>query len=164
LYSVAMKVLNLTCGHTLAVLARNHRKTNDRYVLLKRNPIYYTWTTSRTKRNQWQYWILAAVSRCCSWCTAWNRYGRNFSCFVARWALVTDKHFLCPEILLPFGVGWPPFVDDFAGHPVLPTHLPDRILNFVGGSYAHVHTLPHPKWHKTKYFMAMNKQREMRFI
>jgi hypothetical protein len=35
------------------------------------------------------------------WCTAWNRYGGNFSCFVARWELVTDKHFLCPEILLP---------------------------------------------------------------
>jgi hypothetical protein len=52
-------------------------------------------------RNQCQYWILAAVYRCCSWCTAWNRCGRNFSCFVARWALVTNKHFACPEILLP---------------------------------------------------------------
>jgi hypothetical protein len=72
---------------------------------IKRNCYCYTWTPSRTKRrNQWQYWILAAVSRCCSWCTAWNRYGRNFSCFVARWALFTDKHFLCPEILLPVGV------------------------------------------------------------
>jgi hypothetical protein len=63
-------------------------------------PTYYTWNPSRIKRrNQWQYWILAAVSRCCSWCTAWNLYGR-----VARLALVTDKHFLCPEILLPVGV------------------------------------------------------------
>jgi hypothetical protein len=42
---------------------------------LKRNPNYCTWTRSRTKRwNPWQYWILAAVSRCWSWCTAWNRY------------------------------------------------------------------------------------------
>jgi hypothetical protein len=59
-----------------------------------------------------------------------------------------------------------PFVDDFAGHPVLPTHLPNRILNVIGGSYTHVHTLPRPKWHETKYtnFMAMNKQREMLFI
>jgi hypothetical protein len=59
-----------------------------------------------------------------------------------------------------------PFVDDFAGHPVLPTHLPDRIVNVIGGSYTHVHTLPHPKWHETIYtnFMATNKQREMRFI
>jgi hypothetical protein len=29
---------------------------------------------------------------------------------------------------------------------VLPTHLPDRIVNVIGGSYTHVHTLPHPKW------------------
>jgi hypothetical protein len=49
------------------------------------------WTPSRTKlRIQWQYWILAAVFRCCSWGTAWNRYGRNFSCFVPQWALVTN--------------------------------------------------------------------------
>jgi hypothetical protein len=63
-------------------------------------------------------------------------------------------------------LGWPPFVDDFAGHPVLPTHLPDRTANIIGRSYTHVHTLPHPEWHKTKYtnFMAMNKQREMRFV
>jgi hypothetical protein len=63
-------------------------------------------------------------------------------------------------------LGWPPFVDYFAGHPVLPTHLPDRIVNVIGGSYTHVHTHPHPKWHKTKYtnFMAMNKQREIRFM
>jgi len=25
------------------------------------------------RQNQWQCWIPAAVSRCCSWCTAWNR-------------------------------------------------------------------------------------------
>jgi hypothetical protein len=63
-------------------------------------------------------------------------------------------------------IGRPPFVDDFGGHPVLPTHLPNRIVNVIGGSYTHVHTLTHPKWYKTKYmnFMDMNKQREMRFI
>jgi hypothetical protein len=46
------------------------------------------------------------------------------------------------------------------------THLSERNVNVIGGSYTHVHTLPRPKWHKTKYtnFMAMNKQREMRFI
>jgi hypothetical protein len=72
---------------------------------LKCNPNYYTWTPSRTKRrNQWQYWITAAVSRCYSWCTAWNGYGHIFRCPVARWALVTDKHFLCPKILWPVGV------------------------------------------------------------
>jgi hypothetical protein len=62
-------------------------------------------------------------------------------------------------------MGWPPFVDDVAGHPVLPIHLPNRIVNVIGGSYTHAHTLPHPKRHKVKYtnFMAMNKQREMRF-
>jgi hypothetical protein len=76
-----------------------------RVFYVKCNPNYHAWTPKRTKRrNQWQYWILAAVSRCCSWCTAWNRYGRNFSCFVARWTFVTDKHFLCPDILLPVGV------------------------------------------------------------
>jgi hypothetical protein len=65
-----------------------------------------------------------------------------------------------------FVLWWPLFVDDFAGHPVLPTYLPDRIVNVIGGSYTHVHTLPHPKWHETKYtnFMTMNKQREMWFI
>jgi hypothetical protein len=45
-----------------------------------------------------------------------------------------------------WGTGWPPFIDDFAGHSVLPTHLPDRIVNVIGGSYTHVYTLPHPKW------------------
>jgi hypothetical protein len=42
-----------------------------------------------------------------------------------------------------------------------------RLYHFIiGGSYTHVHTFPHPKWHETKdmNFMAMNKQREMRFI
>jgi hypothetical protein len=58
---------------------------------LKRNPNCNTWTPSCTKRrNQWQYWIFAAVSRCCSWCAAWNMYGRSFSCFISRWALVTN--------------------------------------------------------------------------
>jgi hypothetical protein len=71
---------------------------------LKHNPNYYTWTSSCTKQwNQWHYWILAAVFRCCS-CAAWNRYGRNFSCFVTWWVLVTDKHFLCSKILLPVSV------------------------------------------------------------
>jgi hypothetical protein len=56
---------------------------------LKGNTDCYTWTPSRTKQlNQWQYWILAAVSRCCSWCIALNRYGRNFKCFVAHWAFL----------------------------------------------------------------------------
>jgi hypothetical protein len=59
-------------------------------------------TLSRTElRNKWQYWIIAAVYCCCSWCTAWSRHDRNYSCFVARWALVIDKHFMWPEILLP---------------------------------------------------------------
>lgn len=34
----------------------------------------------------------------------WDWYGRNFCCFISPWTLVTDKHFLCPEILLPLGV------------------------------------------------------------
>jgi hypothetical protein len=55
---------------------------------VKRNPNYYTWTPSRrNRRNKWLYWILAALSRYFSWCTASYRYGRNFSCSVARWAL-----------------------------------------------------------------------------
>jgi hypothetical protein len=65
---------------------------------LKRNPNYYTWPLSHTKRrNQWQYWILAAVSRCCSWCTAWYRYGRNFNSRVARYALVTENTSCVPK-------------------------------------------------------------------
>jgi hypothetical protein len=72
---------------------------------LKRNPNYYTWTPSRIKRRkQWKYWIIASVSRCCSWCTAWNRCGPNFTCLVAPSAPVTDKHCLSLEMLLPFGV------------------------------------------------------------
>jgi hypothetical protein len=51
------------------------------------------------RRNKWQYWILATVSRCCSWCTAWNRYGRNFSCFVARWPLVTENPLFSDNLL-----------------------------------------------------------------
>jgi hypothetical protein len=72
----------------------------------------------------------------------------------------------CSVLDIVYEVGRPPFIDDFARHPVLQTHLPDRIINVIGGSYTHVHTLPHPKWHKTKYtnFMAMNKQRKVRFI
>jgi hypothetical protein len=67
--------------------------------------------------------------------------------------------------MMPAVLGWPPFVDDFAGHPVLPTHLSDRIVNVIEGLYTHIHTLPHPKWRK-KYtnFMARNKQKEMQFI
>jgi hypothetical protein len=78
----------------------------------------------------------------------------------------SSMHAYNMDYMDPFILGWPPFVDDFAGHPVLLTHLPDRIVNVIGRLYTHVHTLPHPKWHKTKYtnFMAMNKQREMRFI
>jgi hypothetical protein len=33
-----------------------------------------------------------------------KQYGRNFKCFVTRWPLVTDRHFLCPKMLLPLGV------------------------------------------------------------
>jgi hypothetical protein len=70
---------------------------------LKCNPNYFTWNPSHTKwRNQWEYSMLAVISRCCSWCTAWNQYCHNLSCFVAWWALVTDKNFLCYKIL--FGV------------------------------------------------------------
>jgi hypothetical protein len=49
---------------------------------LKCNPYYGTWTVLRTERpNQWQFWILAALSRICNWCIASNRYGRNFKLF-----------------------------------------------------------------------------------
>jgi hypothetical protein len=68
--------------------SRNKKLSVYRVFHLKRNPKYYTWIHSRTNgRNQWRYWIPAAVSRCCSWCIAWNRYCRNFSYFVTRWAL-----------------------------------------------------------------------------
>jgi hypothetical protein len=84
-------------------------------VHLKRNPQLAHMNPSCTKRwTRWQYWILAAVSRCCSWCTAWNRYGHNFSCFAARRTLVTDRHFLCPEMLSPVGV--------FLSYSILPCH------------------------------------------
>jgi hypothetical protein len=71
--------------------------------------LYDTWTPSRTKRrSQWQYWILAALSRWCSWCAAWNMYYPYVSCFVARWALVTNtscvpKCFTGPCIVVLFG-------------------------------------------------------------
>jgi hypothetical protein len=72
---------------------------------VKSNPNYYTRLTSRTKRlTQRQYLILAGVSCCCGWSTAWNRYRVNFRCSVTRLALITDKHFLFPESLLPVGV------------------------------------------------------------
>jgi hypothetical protein len=65
---------------------------------LKRNRNYYAWTPWRIKRrNQWKHFIIGAVSRCSRWLSALKRYGRNFICFVARWALVTDKHTLCPK-------------------------------------------------------------------
>jgi hypothetical protein len=55
--------------------------------------------------------FLVVVSSCCSWYTAWNRYGHNFICFVALWAIVIDKHFPCPEIfwsvvLVCYSVGY----------------------------------------------------------
>jgi hypothetical protein len=72
---------------------------------LKGNPNCYTWTPSRTKRrNQWQYWILAAVSRCCRWCTAWNRCGRNFSCFFRSVSTCHRQTLMCSEVLLAVGV------------------------------------------------------------
>lgn len=45
--------------------------------------------------------------RCCSLCTAKIRYVSDFSCFAARRVLVTDKHFLWPEILLAYCVFFP---------------------------------------------------------
>jgi hypothetical protein len=96
-FSVVTEFLSYQCSYYKHSFNWSMHQSLHRIFNLKRNPDYYTWTPSRTKRrNQWQYWILAVVSRCCSWCTAWNRCGRNFSCFVARWPLVTDKHFLCP--------------------------------------------------------------------
>jgi hypothetical protein len=54
------------------------------------NPNLYTRTPSLIKRrNQWKYWILAAVSLCCSWCTAWNR---QFTAVILT-ALSLDEHF-----------------------------------------------------------------------
>jgi hypothetical protein len=87
------------------LLSRTWKEGLYRTSCLKRRPTYWTRTPSSTKhRNQWQYWILAAVSHRCSWCTALNRHDGNFSCFVAGRALVTIKRFLCPETLLPVGV------------------------------------------------------------
>lgn len=41
-----------------------------------------------------------AMLNCCRWWTAWNRYGKNFACFITLWARVADKYFACPEVLL----------------------------------------------------------------
>jgi hypothetical protein len=57
-------------------------------VPFKTQPWLQHMNTFKQRRNKWQYSILAAVSRCCSLCTAWNRYGRSFSCSVARWVFV----------------------------------------------------------------------------
>lgn len=46
---------------------------------------------SRPRRGQWQCSVLPAASPSWSWCSAWNRHGSNWGCFVARWALVTNK-------------------------------------------------------------------------
>jgi hypothetical protein len=51
------------------------------------------------------------MSRCCSWCIAWDRCDRNFSYIIARWVFFTGKHF-CSEILLRFGA--------FLSYSVLP--------------------------------------------
>jgi hypothetical protein len=72
--------------------------------------------------------------------------------FFTIYTCISTKHFpfwrtTSKGAELLFTQGWPPFVDDFAWHPVLPTHLPDRIVHVTGGSYTHVHTLPRPKWH-----------------
>jgi hypothetical protein len=89
-------------------------------VSFKFNCNYYTWTPSCTKlQNQWQYWILAAIFCCCSWSTALNWYGYNFSCFVTWWAPVTDKHFPCHKILFPVNI--------FLSYSVLPCQ--DTLLN-----------------------------------
>jgi hypothetical protein len=48
-----------------------------------------TWNPWSTKRRgQWQHWILAAVSCCCTWCGAWRLYSCNFT----RWALITNTY------------------------------------------------------------------------
>jgi hypothetical protein len=112
-------------------------------------------TDSRGLRMHWNDFTKQDSHMNENYADVWNTvfdtlYIRNFA---AEWL----------ALLFRMWVGWPPFVDDFAGHPVLPTHLPDRIVNVIGGSYTHVHTLPHPRWHKAKYtkIMAMNKQREV---
>jgi hypothetical protein len=58
---------------------------------LKGNPNNNTWTPFSHKMTE-PIAILNSCSHtpCCSWCTAWNRYSRNFSCYVTQWALVTN--------------------------------------------------------------------------
>lgn len=73
-----------------------------RSVQFKRR-FYDTWFTSHMKHLK-QYQTLAAVSHNRSWCSPWNRFGHNFSCFITRRALVTDQECLCPTILSLVGV------------------------------------------------------------
>jgi hypothetical protein len=66
---------------------------------LKSSPNYFTRSPSHIKRQeQWEYWITAAISRCCSWCTVLNRYGCTSSWFVFQSPFVTDEHIQCPEV------------------------------------------------------------------
>jgi hypothetical protein len=44
--------------------------------------------THRTTK-QWQFWILASVSRCRRWCRKFH--GRSFNCLVARWLLACHR-------------------------------------------------------------------------
>jgi hypothetical protein len=84
---------DVTCKSTLTPLRRMLR--------FKLKPNYYTWAPSRTKlQNELQYRIVSDVYRPCSWYIHWNRHDCNLSCLVAQSALVTDKHFLCSEMLL----------------------------------------------------------------
>jgi hypothetical protein len=60
---------------------------------------YHKRTPSCTKRrNHWQSWIFAAVFRCCSWWSAWNRRGPSFTCLVTPSTLVAEKLSPCPEM------------------------------------------------------------------
>lgn len=69
---------------------------------LKPKPNHFAWSSLSTERlNKWNYGTLAVVSLCCSWYAVWTRYGRNIRCLVSQWALATDKHILCPKMLLP---------------------------------------------------------------
>lgn len=54
-------------------------------------------TTPEPLNAQHEYWILALISCFHNWCIAWIQYGCSFNCFVTLWALVIDKHFLCPK-------------------------------------------------------------------
>lgn len=74
-------------------LFTDHKHFTDiQNVALKRNAKYYTWNPSIGKRrNQWLHWILAALSRCCSWRTACSWCSGDLSCFASRPSLITNS-------------------------------------------------------------------------